>query len=58
MEGSVIEPPKETLMLTTDCPWCDGPMAVDATSSEVVCDACDVHAVIAPDVPATLADAA
>jgi uncharacterized protein YbaR (Trm112 family) len=58
VEGSAIEPAMETLMLTTDCPWCDGPMAVDATSSEVVCDACDVRAVIAPDVPATLADAA
>ena len=45
-------------MLTTECPWCDGPMAVDATSSEVVCDACDVHAVIAPDVAAPLAEAA
>ena len=45
-------------MLTTDCPWCDGPMAVDAASSEVVCEACDVHAAIAPDVPAPLAEAA
>jgi hypothetical protein len=33
-------------------------MAVDATSNEVVCDACDVHAVIAPDVHAALAEAA
>jgi hypothetical protein len=58
VEGSVIEPTVETLMLTTDCPWCDGPLAVDATSSEVVCDACDVHEAIAPDAAAPLAEAA
>jgi uncharacterized protein YbaR (Trm112 family) len=58
VEGSAIEPTEETLMLTTDCPWCDGPMAVDATSSEVVCDACNVREAIAPDVPATMAEAA
>lgn len=45
-------------MLITDCPWCAGPMAVDETSSEVTCEACDVHESIAPDVPGRLAEAA
>jgi primosomal protein N' len=45
-------------MLNTDCPWCTGPMAVDETSNEVTCDACDVRESIAADVPARLAEAA
>jgi primosomal protein N' len=45
-------------MLTTDCPWCDGPMAVDATTDQVACDACDVHESIALDLSTVLADAA
>jgi hypothetical protein len=36
-------------MDTFDCPFCDGPLTVDESLTEVACDACCVTALIAPD---------
>ncbi len=37
-------------MVTFDCPWCAEPaMAETAASEELTCEACGVHAELAPD---------
>jgi hypothetical protein len=36
-------------MITLDCPWCDGPMALEAESDDVACDGCSVRVELAPD---------
>lgn len=46
-------------MVTLDCPWCDGPMALEAGADDVACDGCSVRVELAPDpLPATIARAA
>jgi hypothetical protein len=45
-------------MITTDCPFCDQPVELDlVTSTELVCDGCQVRVEIAAD-PAPLIVAA
>lgn len=36
-------------MDTFDCPFCDGPLTVDESLTEVACDACGVTAQVASD---------
>jgi hypothetical protein len=36
-------------MVTVDCPWCDGPVALEAESAVVRCDACRVAVDLAVD---------
>jgi hypothetical protein len=37
-------------MVTVECPWCAEPASVDlAALDELTCDACGVHAELAPD---------
>jgi hypothetical protein len=37
-------------MLTVECPWCDGPMALDdGAPASGTCDACLVRVELAPD---------
>jgi hypothetical protein len=36
-------------MDTFDCPFCDGPLVVDAALVEAGCETCGVTALIAPD---------
>lgn len=36
-------------MLMIECPWCDGPAAVDAARDAVVCTECGIAVAIAPD---------
>ena len=36
-------------MDTFDCPFCDGPLTVDESVTEVACEACSVTAQVAPD---------
>lgn len=37
-------------MVTFDCPWCAEPAMVEAADAdELVCEACGVHAILAPD---------
>ena len=37
-------------MLTVDCPWCEGPMALDdGAPASGTCDACLVRVELAPD---------
>ena len=36
-------------MATIDCPWCTGPLALDATFSTVTCDDCSVTVTVAAD---------
>jgi primosomal protein N' len=36
-------------MLTLDCPWCDGPMTLEAAADDVTCDGCSVRVELAPD---------
>ena len=36
-------------MVTLDCPWCDGPMALEADAVDASCDGCSVRVEIAPD---------
>ncbi len=46
-------------MVTVDCPWCDGPMALEADAVDASCDGCSVRVEIAPDpVPVVTARAA
>ena len=46
-------------MVTVDCPWCDGPMALEADAVDASCDGCSVRVEIAPDpIPAVTARAA
>jgi hypothetical protein len=55
-----VEPNKEMHhMVTLDCPWCDGPMALEAGAADASCDECSVRVELAPDpLPATIARAA
>jgi hypothetical protein len=36
-------------MITIDCPFCDGPLAMDEALVTVACDGCGVSIEIAPD---------
>ncbi len=46
-------------MITLDCPWCDGPMALETGAADAACDGCSVRVELAPDpVPAKAALAA
>jgi hypothetical protein len=36
-------------MVTVDCPWCDGPMALEADAADAACDACSIRVELAPD---------
>ena len=46
-------------MVTLECPWCDGPMALEADAHDVACEACGVRVELAPDPrPGTIARAA
>ena len=37
-------------MVTFDCPWCDEPaMAETAETGVLACEACGIHAELAPD---------
>lgn len=36
-------------MPTIECPWCDGPAAVDAALAKVVCTDCGIAVALAPD---------
>ncbi len=36
-------------MLMIECPWCDGPAAVEAAQDAVVCADCGIAVAIAPD---------
>ena len=46
-------------MVTLDCPWCDGPMALETEASDAACDGCSVRVELAPDpIPPTIARAA
>jgi hypothetical protein len=37
-------------MLTVDCPWCEGPMALEeSTLASASCEACAVRVELAPD---------
>ena len=36
-------------MLLTDCPLCDRPATLEATTGDLDCDACGVHLDLAPD---------
>jgi hypothetical protein len=46
-------------MVTLDCPWCDGPMALETEADGAACDGCSVRVELAPDpMPATIARAA
>jgi hypothetical protein len=45
-----VERTKELqIMVTLDCPWCDGPMALEADAVDASCDGCSVRVEIAPD---------
>lgn len=40
----------EAMMVTFDCPWCAEPAMVEAADAdELQCEACGVHADLAPD---------
>ena len=56
----IVEPMKEMDdMVTLDCPWCDGPMALEAGADDASCEGCSVSVELAPDpLPATIARAA
>lgn len=41
-------------MVIVECPWCDGPVALEAEAVEVRCEACLVTAELAIDVPGTV----
>ncbi len=46
-------------MVTVDCPWCDGPMALEADRDDAACEGCSVRVELAPDrLPAVTAAAA
>ncbi len=46
-------------MVTVDCPWCDGPMAIEADADDAACEGCSVRVELAPDrIPAVTARAA
>lgn len=46
-------------MVTLDCPWCDGPMALEAEAVDADCEACGVRVELAPDpLPRPIARAA
>jgi hypothetical protein len=46
-------------MVTLECPWCDGPMALEAEAKDVACEACGVRVELAPDpLPRPIARAA
>jgi hypothetical protein len=36
-------------MVSVDCPWCDGPMALEADADDASCDACSIRVELAPD---------
>jgi DNA-directed RNA polymerase subunit RPC12/RpoP len=36
-------------MLTLECPWCDGPVTLEAEADDVACDGCSVRVELAPD---------
>ena len=36
-------------MVTVDCPWCDGPMALEVDAVDASCEGCSVRVEIAPD---------
>jgi hypothetical protein len=36
-------------MVTVDCPWCDGPMALEADAVDASCDGCSIRVELAPD---------
>jgi hypothetical protein len=38
-------------MLLVDCPLCDRPAPLDATTGDLDCDACGVRLELAPDAP-------
>ena len=38
-------------MVTVDCPWCDGPMALEADAVDASCDGCSIRVELAPDRP-------
>jgi hypothetical protein len=44
-------------MVIVDCPWCDGPVPLEAEGAHVRCDACCVAAEVAVD-PASAQDLA
>jgi hypothetical protein len=50
--------PEEGSMMDVDCPWCDGPMAVERDRAVVECRECGVVVEFAPDPLAELAAAA
>jgi hypothetical protein len=37
------------IMVTVDCPWCDGPMALEADADDASCDGCSIRVELAPD---------
>ncbi len=41
--------PEALVMLLTDCPLCDRPAPVDATTGELDCAACGIHLQLAPE---------
>jgi hypothetical protein len=46
-------------MVTVDCPWCDGPMALEVDAVDASCEGCSVRVELAPDpLPAVTARAA
>ena len=46
-------------MVTLDCPWCDGPMALEAEAGDAACEGCAIRVELAPDPsPAPIARAA
>ena len=36
-------------MVTLDCPWCDGPMALETEANDAACEECSVRVELAPD---------
>ncbi len=45
-------------MVTVDCPWCDGPIALEADAADASCDGCSIRVELAPDLPVVTARAA
>lgn len=45
-------------MTTIECPFCDGPLPIEAIGDAVACDGCNVIVDVAPDPAIELAAAA